>query len=152
MSSPLFSKQSAAKMLGQPLLAALGLGIAYSMILAPSAKAFTVVNKGTDYLATPSGASAKFSIPGLPSPITVSLKGLPIGTPTVTPPDGGYSSAADTVINRYDNVMVSGGETPSEIVGLSLQSVSPVNIGGSAYDIFVGLQKYYTLGPDPNKS
>jgi hypothetical protein len=35
-----------------------------------------------------------------------------------------------------------GGATPLEIVGLSLQSVSPV----SGFDVFAGLQKYYPIG------
>ncbi len=132
------------KKLGQTLLGSLSVGIALCG-LSPSAKAITV-NKGTDYVVTPSGGAVfTFVDPSLgPNPFTVSFKGLPIGISTATPPNGGLLGQADTVINRASTVTpdLNGVKTDIEIVGLSLQSVSPVN----GFDVFAGLQKYYPIG------
>jgi hypothetical protein len=132
-------------LLSRSLIGAVGLGVAL-LGLPQSVKAFTV-NRGTDYVATPSGGAVfTFVDPQLgPDPVTVNFKGLAIGTPTATPPDGGYSGEADTVINRLQDVngTPTGGTTPIEIVGLSLKSVDPVFFNGANYDVFAGLQKYY---------
>lgn len=136
------------KTLGHTLLGSLGLGIALCG-LSQSAKA-VIVNRGTDYVITPSGGAVyNFVDPLLgPNPLTVSFKGLAIGTPTDTAPNGGLLGFADTVVNRYLDVNATpGGETtPLEIVGLSLQSVNPVH----GFDVFAGLQKYRYPG-DPTK-
>jgi hypothetical protein len=136
------------KTLGHTLLGSLGLGIALCG-LSPSAKA-VIVNRGTDYVITPSGGAVfNFVNPPIgPNPLTVSFKGLAIGTPTDTAPNGGLLGFADTVVNRYldVNATPAGGTTPLEIVGLSLQSVYPV----SGFDVFAGLQKYRYPG-DPTK-
>jgi hypothetical protein len=130
--------------IGQTLLGSLSVGIALCG-LSPSAKALTV-NRGTDYLITPSGGAVfNFVDPSLgPNPFPVTFKGLPIGTPTDTPPNGGFLGQADTVVNRVSTVTpdADGEVTAIEIVGLSLQSVSPVN----GFDVFAGLQKYYPIG------
>lgn len=134
------------KILANNLIGSIGIGLALCS-LSPAAEAFTV-NRGTDYLVTPSnGAVFTFvnPFPGAGS-VTINFQGLPIGTPTATPPDGGFTGVADTVVNRNNDVTSSGGITPIEIVGLSLKSVNPVLISGSKYDVFAGLQKYYPLG------
>jgi hypothetical protein len=129
-------------LLSRSLIGALGLGVAL-LGLPQSAKAFTV-NQGTDYLVTPSGGAAFTFDLGGGTIVPVSFGGLAIGTPTATPPDGGYSGKADTVVNRLQDVDATptGGTTLLEIVGLSLKSVAPVTIGGANYDVFAGLQKY----------
>lgn len=126
-------------------LATLGFGVILAGFSVAPAQA-TTVNKGTDYLITPSGGAVfNFVDPSLgPNPLTVSFKGLPIGKPTDTPPDGGFLGLADTVVNRESTVApdADGKVTGIEIVGLSLQSESPVN----GFDVFAGLQKYYPGG------
>jgi len=138
------------KTLGHTLLGSLGLGIALCG-LSPSAKA-VIVNRGTDYVITPSGgAFFVFNDPAIgPNPLSVSFKGLAIGTPTLTAPNGGLLGFADTVVNRYLDVNATpeGGTTPLEIVGLSLQSVEPVY----GLDVFAGLQKYRYPGNPTKKS
>jgi hypothetical protein len=128
------------------LIGAVGLGVALLGLPQP-ASASTLVNRGTDYLVTPSGGAVFNFVDPLPGAgvVTVNFGGLAIGTPTAPPPDGGYLGMADTVVNRLQDVNTSptGGTTPIEIVGLSLQSVAPVTIGGNNYDVFAGLQKYY---------
>lgn len=130
--------------LNRSFVGSFGLGIGL-VLLSPSAKAFTTVNSGTDYLVTPNrGAKYTFSDPSLG---TVFFTGLPIDTPTSSPPDGVKLEWADTVVNRTDtvNADADGEITPIEIVDLSLKSDSPVNINGIDYDIFAGLQKYYPV-------
>jgi hypothetical protein len=132
-------------LLSRSLIGAVGLGVTL-LGLPQSAKAFTV-NRGTDYVVTPSEGAVFNFVDPLPGAGTVTVKfgGLAIGTPTATSPDGGYLGIADTVINRLDDVdltNVTSGITDLEIVGLSLQSVAPVTIGGAKYDVFAGLQKY----------
>jgi hypothetical protein len=127
-------------LLSRSLIGAVGLGVAL-LGLPQSAKALTV-NRGTDYLSTPSGGAFFFFNNPLPGAglVPVTFGGLAIGTP-----NGGYSGQADTVVNRLQNVNATptGGTTSIEIVDLSLQSVAPVTISGTNYDVFVGLQKYY---------
>jgi hypothetical protein len=132
-------------LLSRSLIGAVGLGVAL-LGLPQSAKAFTV-NRGTDYVVTPSEGAVFNFVDPLPGAGTVTVKfgGLAIGTPTATSPDGGYLGKADTVINRLDDVDLTNatsGITDLEIVGLSLQSVAPVTINGANYDVFAGLQKY----------
>lgn len=137
-------------LLSRSLIGAVGLGVAL-LGLPQSAKAFTV-NRGTDYVVTPSEGAVFNFVDPLPGAGTVTVKfgGLAIGTPTATPPDGSYLGIADTVINRLGNVDATptGGTTLLEIVGLSLQSVAPVTIGGAKYDVFAGLQKYFSIDDD----
>jgi len=136
-------------LLSRSLIGAVGLGVAL-LGLPQSAKAISI-NRGTDYVATPSGDAVFTFVDPLPGAgnVTVKFGGLAIGTPTATSPDGGYSGEADTVINRLQDVngTPTGGTTPIEIVGLSLKSVAPVTIGGANYDVFAGLQKYYNGTP-----
>ncbi len=115
------------------LAISLGFGVAIASSSAP-AKAFVTINPGTDYVLTPSGG-ATINLGGT----FYSFSGLPIGTPTATSPDGGYSGLADTVINRIDPVTSSGGATNLEIVGLSLR-------GRDYPNFYVGLQKYLSGG------
>jgi hypothetical protein len=131
-------------LLSRSLIGAVGLGVAL-LGLPQSAKAFTV-NRGTDYLVTPSGGAVFNFVDPLPNTgvVTVNFGGLAIGTPTAAPPDGGYLGIADTVVNRLQDVdaTATGNTTSLEIVGLSLKSVAPVTINGANYDVFAGLQKY----------
>ena len=131
--------------LSRSLLRAVGFGVAL-LGLPQSASSSSLVNRGTDYLVTPSGGAVFNFVAPLPGAavVTVNFGGLAIGTPTATPPDGGYLGIADTVVNRLDDVDATptGGTTLLEIVGLSLKSVAPVTIGGANYDVFAGLQKY----------
>jgi hypothetical protein len=136
------------KVLRHGFVGSLGIGLLLGG-LSPAAKA-QVAKPGTDYLITPrGGATYNFDFSGIKVPI--SFSGLPIGSPTSTPPDGGYTAignilgVADTVVNRDSTVVNSGDTTPIEIIGLSLVSDGPVNIPGlGSSDIFVGLQKYYS--------
>ena len=122
-------------LLSRSLIGAVGLGVAL-LGLPQSAKAFTV-NRGTDYLVTPSEGTVYNFVDPLPGAgtVTVNFKGLAIGTGI---------PEADTVVNRLQDVdaTAAGGTTPIEVVDLSLQSVAPVTINGTNYDVFVGLQKY----------
>jgi len=132
-------------LLSRSLIGAVGLGVAL-LGLPQSASSSTLVNRGTDYLVTPSGGAVFNFVDPLPGAgvVTVNFGGLAIGTPTATPPDGGYLGIADTVVNRLDDVDATptGNKTSLEIVGLSLKSVAPVTINGANYDVFAGLQKY----------
>ena len=142
-------------LLSRSLIGAVGLGVAL-LGLPQSAKAFTV-NRGTDYLLTPSGGAAFTFDLGGGTLAPVTFGGLAIGTPTTTSPDGGFLGLADTVVNRLQDVdpffvdpdllvnpggLITGEKTSLEIVGLSLKSVAPVTINGANYDVFAGLQKY----------
>jgi hypothetical protein len=85
------------------------------------------VELGTDYYATQSGTHINFG-PGIGD---VQFTGRPIvGT-------------ADTVIQRRLDAIVSPGGTaatiPVQMVGLSLQSTAPVQIGATFYNVFVEL-------------
>jgi hypothetical protein len=130
-------------LLSRSLIGAVGLGVAL-LGLPQSAKAINI-NRGTDYVATPSGGALFNFVDPLPGVgvVTVNFKGLAIGTPTDTPPDGGNLGQADTVINRLQNVNTPSGTTLIEIVGLSLQNDESVTVNGAKYDVFAGLQKYY---------
>jgi hypothetical protein len=117
--------------IGCIVLSLIGAAVAF----APKpANAFVTVNRGTDYVVTPSGGALIFFNNEFES-----FTGLPIGTPTASSPDGGYSGIADTVINRSSDVSAAGNSTPLEIVGLSLQGTDSPNL-------FVGLQKYLSGG------
>jgi hypothetical protein len=127
------------KVLGHGLLGSLSLGV----LLSTSAAQAVLVNKGTDYLSTTSVSQFTAELPGGGS-ITFPVIGLPIGTPTLTPPNGGDQGKADTVINRLNDVDLGGilpAPTDVKIVGLSLISAAPVGIPGfvGLYDIFIGL-------------
>lgn len=125
---------------------------------------------GTFYnLTTPAGP-VSVNFVGLPigTPVGPYLPPLPPPPPLppdpeipYTAPNGGNGNSvmtptavglADTVVNRLQDVVdpgfdngsgIVGQSTEIEIVGLSLQSFKPVIIGGTSYDVFAGLQKYY---------
>ena len=153
--------------LGRGLLTSFGASLFLGSML-PSANAGPVVNPGTDYLRTPKGGSSFCVVPGAnpgdPCTFQLSFSGLPIGYPTANPPNGGYQSQADTVVNRETAVdpMKSsstnpitgapdiGEKTDIEIIGLSLIGDSPVALkdipgmpDGTLYNYYAGLQKYY---------
>ena len=104
----------------------MGLGVAL-LGLPQSAKAVAIF-AGTDYVVTPSGGG-QMTVPGFG---LVSFGGLPINTGV---------SQADTIINRTQDVPETGGTTPLEIVGLSLQALK-VQSNGLEFDFFAGLQSY----------
>jgi len=82
------------------------------------------VELGSDYFQTQSGTFANFG-PGIG---IVNLKGNPIG-PGLT----------DTIVERTSDITIGGAAGPLLITKLSLESVAPVNIGGSFFDVFVTL-------------
>ncbi len=80
---------------------------------------------GFDYLHTPPGGG-QLPIPGGP---TVPLRGRAIGP-----------GNTDTIIERLGGLPDGGvGPIDAEIVALSLESISPVDLGGSFFDVFVDL-------------
>ena len=91
---------------------------------------------GSDYLHTEPGTFFDFG-PGIG---VVPLMGKPIG-----PAD------TDTIVHRLADAAVTpggpGATIPIELVALSLESVAPVNIGGSFFDVFVTLDPSH-LGDD----
>lgn len=113
-----------------------------------AAEAATVL-AGKDYLQTPGGGASfffDFSAFGGSGLTGVSFTGLPI--------DLANLSTTDTIAERLDDVIApvansldappvnaapSDSITRLQIVDLSLRSSSAVNIAGSSYDIFVGL-------------
>jgi hypothetical protein len=132
--------------MGYTLLGSLAVGISL-FGLSPTAKAVTV-NRGTDYLSTPSGG-ANFNFGGSIGSVTFS--GLPIGTPTATPPDGGFLGIADTVVNRLDSTiapyrptlptadLISGTLPSANITRIQIVGLSLAAIGNYAGKVFVGL-------------
>jgi hypothetical protein len=67
---------------------------------------------------------------------TVVLKGVPIGP-----------GNTDTIVQRMSGVPAGGtGTIPIELVELSLESVTPVNIGGIFFDVFVTIDKLHLPG------
>src|SRR5579863_1083480 len=101
------------------LLAACSLLLLFSHLA--HAGSITDVALGTDYFQTQAGTFFNFMGQTIP------LTGNPIG-PGMT----------DTIIERQSDAVL-GGTTPIQITALSLESVAPVNIGGSFFDIFVTL-------------
>lgn len=107
------------KAFSRVLFTPLALGVALGLTQPGNA---ATVNKGTDYLLTPSGGGM-YNFGG--SIGMVSFSGLPIG---------GASGIADTIVNRLQDVLEPTGVTPIEIVGLSLAAE-----GSYLGKIFVGL-------------
>jgi hypothetical protein len=100
---------------------------------------------GSDYLATV--PVTRFDFGG---PIgVVDLQGRPFGAGNPAP--AGYPASGlantDTVVQRQANASLpvqntaspSSATVPIQMVGLSLQNVIPVNVGGSFFDVFVHL-------------
>lgn len=97
-----------------------------------TAPALTILT-GSDYLSTAPGTFIDFSLYGSPFGLgVVELEGTPTGP-----------GNTDTIVERKDDAtVVNPGDTDTveiELVALSLQSVSPVDIGGTFFDISVGL-------------
>lgn len=82
---------------------------------------------GSDYLTTQPGTFFDFPVLG-----PVNFQGLPIGP-----------GSTDTIVQRQETAILpavgSSDTIQVELVALSLQSVAPVNIGGSFFDVFVTL-------------
>ncbi len=79
---------------------------------------------GSDYFQTQAGTAFDFGAPiGV-----VNFIGLPIG-PGLT----------DTIVQRQADATINVGAIPIQLVGLSLQSTAPVNVGGNLYDVRVAL-------------
>jgi hypothetical protein len=85
-----------------------------------------IVALGTDYLST--GTNTYFALPGYP---TVQFKGDPLAGLGTT----------DTVVEREENANLATGPNtiPIQVTKLSLESTAPVTIGGTACNLFVGL-------------
>jgi hypothetical protein len=89
------------------------------------------VNLGTDYLQTLPGTFFNFTLPGLGT-VPVPFMGNPIGP-----------GNTDTIVERLANATVTpggvGDTIPIKLVALSLQSTSPVDVGGTFFNVFVTL-------------
>ena len=93
------------------------------LLCSPLARADNIA-LGTDYFQTNTGTIFDFG-----SPIgMVTFMGVPIGP-----------GATDTIIQRLSDATIGGGPVPIEIVALSLASTAPVTIGGTTYNVMVGL-------------
>jgi PEP-CTERM motif len=79
---------------------------------------------GSDYFATLPGTFFNFG-GGIGN---VNLMGLPIGP-----------GNTDTIIQRKADAALGGAAIPIQLVGLSLRSTAPVNVGGSFFDVFITL-------------
>jgi len=105
----------------------LAFAVCIAVLLVPNAVGKNIA-LGTDYFSTAFGTRFDFG----PPLGTVYFKG--------GPPCAG---TADTVVERKAEAVVSPGGTaapiPIQIVCLSLQSISPVSIGGTSYNVFVKL-------------
>lgn len=100
---------------------------------------------GSDYLATV--PVTQFDFGG--SIGVVNLQGRPFGAGNPAP--AGYPASGlfntDTIVQRQANAILpvqntaspSSATIPIQMVGLSLQNVAPVNVGGSFFDVFVHL-------------
>ena len=88
---------------------------------------------GTDYFQTQAGTFFNFG-----SPIgIVNFIGSPIGT-----------GMTDTIIQRTDDVVINGGSGTIRITALSLVSTAPVNVGGTFYNVSVGLASSPSVSQD----
>lgn len=92
------------------------------------------IDPGFDLLSTPPGGAIfnpshyPTAIPGGPD-VDILMQGLPIGP-----------SNTDTIIQRTTGLPAGGtGPIDAEIVALSLVSISPVDFGGTFFDVFVDL-------------
>src|SRR5207249_914370 len=102
-----------------------------------------------DYLTTLPGTFFDFpNIPGFGDPPPVNLRGRPLGPGNLPP--AGYPTAlgnTDTIVQRQANASLpvqdtgtpSSATIPIQMVALSLESVNPLSIGGSFFDVFVHL-------------
>ncbi len=82
---------------------------------------------GSSYFATQPGTHFNFG-GGIGD---VNLLGLPIGP-----------SNTDTIIQRKADTVLGGPAIPIQIVGFSLKSAAPVNVGGTFFDVFVTLDPF----------
>lgn len=91
-----------------------------------SSAALGAINPGFDLLSTPPGGGV------LPHPLggpPILLQGRPIGP-----------GNTDTIVQRTGGLPPGGtGTIPAQLVALSLESVAPVQLGASFFDIFVDL-------------
>src|SRR5437870_1937984 len=101
-----------------------------AFVLSIQASADTV-NLGTDYLQTLPGTFFNFTLPGLGT-VPVPFMGNAIGP-----------GNTDTIVERLANATVTpggaGDTIPIKLVALSLQSTSPVDVGGTFFNVFVTL-------------
>ena len=104
-----------------------GLSTLATLGVVESASAVTV-KKGLDYLETNSGTFFTFNEIG-----KVDFKGNFIGMF-----NGDDVGRTDTIVERKNDVVVSG-QTPIEVLAISLKSKTAVDIGQSSFDIFVNL-------------
>lgn len=114
------------------LLCAVGL-----LLLVPVSSSAAPIDPGYDYLTTPlDTATLDLTLMGL-GVIDLESRGIQ-GTTT------------DTIVQRMGGLPDGGtGPIPVEIVALSLQSVSPVTIGTSFFDVFVEIDAGGLWGLDP---
>jgi hypothetical protein len=111
-----------------------------------SAEAATVF-AGKDYLYTPGGGTTHVTLDlGGGNIVSLDLKGLPINPATLFTTDTivqRFSDVSAPVANTLPvppvNASASDSITPIQIIDLSLQSENPLDLGGSFFDVFVGL-------------
>lgn len=103
------------------------LALVFGTFVAPQAAWATSILLGSDYLTTV--PRTFFDFPGIGE---VDLEGRPIGP-----------GNTDTIVQRQADAILptvgSSDTIPIEMVALSLQSIDPVNVGGSFFDVFVHL-------------
>ncbi|MCI0332588.1 MAG: PEP-CTERM sorting domain-containing protein [Planctomycetes bacterium] len=90
--------------------------------------AFAAIGPGFDLLSTPPGG-AVLDLSSVGGPANFPLQGRPIGP-----------GNTDTIVQRMGGLPPGGlGPIPAEIVALSLESIAPVQLGPSFFDVFVDL-------------
>src|SRR3981189_3533784 len=103
------------------LMVLLVLGLSMAASAADIDPTVPSVALGSDYFATQPGTHFNFG-GGIGN---VNFLGLPIG-PFNT----------DTIVQRKADAVLGGAAIPIQLVGLSLKSAAPVNVGGSFFDVF----------------
>lgn len=96
------------------------------LLCMPAGRSLAAINPGFDLLSTPPGGGV------LPHPMggpPILLQGRPIGP-----------GNTDTIVQRMGGLPPGGtGIIPAQLVALSLESVAPVQLGASFFDVFVDL-------------
>ncbi|GBF81295.1 hypothetical protein [Aphanothece sacrum] len=96
------------------------------------------IQRGRDYSRSPAGGTvftfdpAALGLPG--SPFTVPLQGKPVA---------GFPGNTDTLVERQADCTFVGGEctVPMEALALAVESINPVNVAGTLYNVLVTLDR-----------
>jgi hypothetical protein len=94
----------------------------FKIVQADPIQTSPTVALGSDYFQSQAGTQFNFGGPiGL-----VNFMGLPIGP-----------GNTDTLVQRQADATINGSAIPLQMTALSLESLAPVNVGGSFFDAFV---------------